>query len=1291
MTPPADSSSLLVPIDLDAWVLDSSNQELLAWYEAEYAKNLPQFASPIVEKPERPAGIHLHWALPDALTRGRKADAGGSLEFPFVPNRWLVARFGKQLSAGKPPTDLPFKAWVVQSDAVQPSASRAGSAFLDPDKPTYMQPLDDETNFEVNEIRIGFAVSIDAWEANPAPAGRPFLTAVGPANPSFAAYMPFSREVFAFMDREADLPAPDTGHYAFTYMVVGWFADPASMDPLRGVDTYVEGVWASEAAWQAQTPKERFETLLADARWSLGAAVPEDPPATSLYHGTVADVPWPLEGTGAPPVDPGKVTIAVGNTSADALAALIEAYAESERLEPAGANLAGLVQATMLDALDVIGTPGGSARLEQRVEESWFGSAPGGTTWAVVANPPQAAGEEAGAPQLTPQQEAALDAQLAALNEAQREYDEAARRLTSLRETLYGIWLRLGIGGSFELGQGPPNWGELEPLLYGGEDGQGGKYAGIYPTQVKAVSEAAAALAESAKALPDPTAPAAADGWANATWSFPASEGTGTMTLSALGLGLKAGTDGAFFHPNDPVVLISGANRAQRYGEDGRFNEDGTLTCRLPGESIAGVQVTGQPAVTAAALQAHALDQDPLASYTQVPSVPSLVTEAYLADPENAAAMAAALGVDAAALATGIQSLLELEPSARTGSWLGVPPAPFALADGSQQAWAPLFLEWVVDFYPTGTGSGPSRPFAIGDWRFDGQTMHWQGNGFESEDVIGLGGRTLVTPQAPLLFKRKLEGYLKSHAVLDTPQMESLLATVGEWDLLSQSLGGFTDQLLTLSATETFPPWEPGSAREDGDSGAPEIATLVDDEYRHMPTQYSSRTSPRAGASYVSDFYPVRGGFLQFRSLKLVDVFGQTLELAKPNTERGFEPVLGQGLVPEVPAKEPEGFPVGAVQLAPRAAQDTRLELDFLANDGSGLDVATSADRDPICGWLMPNHLDGSIAVYDAGGIMLGELLPLSAPDNWRPRPGEPGSDQPPAEPSAIANATLEAVVSSIARQSPAVLGDVLETIDETLWTVDPLGGRKDQLLSVLFGRPLAVVQARLRLRRMGEPAFDQTWAAMSAPNPSAPPKLVWTRDAGDLDQVPFPVRLGDQDLRSDGLIGYYLPSESYSTLHTVHLPDDVASGDKYLERIVAAAPGSVTICQGGIALKVDGDPVTVTLVMDPRGPVHAFTGILPVKTATLPPHLIEDFVKGLAITFRAGPILTEPNTLRLPLPGRQHGTWDWVEATPTGWESDSIVAADETARLPASALQLREGWLRLTNVDESSKRSTAT
>ena len=74
---PSDATSLLVPIHLEAWVVSAKNQELVSWFPADYDL-LSGFDSPVPAPfqtvPDQPAvGVHLHWALPDALTHGRGA------------------------------------------------------------------------------------------------------------------------------------------------------------------------------------------------------------------------------------------------------------------------------------------------------------------------------------------------------------------------------------------------------------------------------------------------------------------------------------------------------------------------------------------------------------------------------------------------------------------------------------------------------------------------------------------------------------------------------------------------------------------------------------------------------------------------------------------------------------------------------------------------------------------------------------------------------------------------------------------------------------------------------------------------------------------------------------------------------------------------------------------------------------------------------------------------------------------------------------------------------------------
>src|SRR5262249_27783507 len=100
------SGVLLVPIHLDALLLKADQTMVEA--TADFTRvpysdgtrdmnpDIAYISEAIVSRPFEnenlflKAGIHLHWALPDALTRGFAGTNG--MQFPAVPNRWLVTR-----------------------------------------------------------------------------------------------------------------------------------------------------------------------------------------------------------------------------------------------------------------------------------------------------------------------------------------------------------------------------------------------------------------------------------------------------------------------------------------------------------------------------------------------------------------------------------------------------------------------------------------------------------------------------------------------------------------------------------------------------------------------------------------------------------------------------------------------------------------------------------------------------------------------------------------------------------------------------------------------------------------------------------------------------------------------------------------------------------------------------------------------------------------------------------------------------------------------------------------------
>lgn len=168
-----------------------------------------------------PAGIHLHWTLPAAFFHIRPAADGTSRSLlPPVPNRWLVIRLWQP-----EPATLKQRSWMVESD------------FRDDDSESGA-PWFEASNGSYRITQLGRKVPLEEWTESSNPGGA--ITAFGPGNLGFAAFYPSCRGAFGFHDSAEDLKeidlgvnaAPDRRWPVCTYLVAGWFADPAS-DPLE--------------------------------------------------------------------------------------------------------------------------------------------------------------------------------------------------------------------------------------------------------------------------------------------------------------------------------------------------------------------------------------------------------------------------------------------------------------------------------------------------------------------------------------------------------------------------------------------------------------------------------------------------------------------------------------------------------------------------------------------------------------------------------------------------------------------------------------------------------------------------------------------------------------------------------------------------------------------------------------------------------------------------------------------------------------------------------------------------
>jgi hypothetical protein len=1050
---------------------------------------------------------------------------------------------------------------------------------------------------------LGMCWPLASWpgEAALPPGLNPPLTAVGLGDPAFAAYVPNVQHILAFHDPLTGIPAGPV-----SYTVCGWYGGGVT-DPLSAWQT--SGEWTtltSQFGWSAGD--DSAATAAAQA-WAGAHGYTVDPgnprmalPSQTVCHGTVSGVNWLGPGgayqPGAPQIVPGHGTapgLTVGHSGIDALATTVATTAGAGASDTAVAEALTALLGGQLPLLDA---PDAGAQLAARLQGTWFQPLPGGTRWELAAKPTPTGQPAAVVPSTAQAQ--LLDA----LNAAQQQVDAETRTVASLQWDIYALWWKLSYVTANNANPIPNAQQVIQAALTAKETAA---------TQaISALQTATAQLDAASQAM---------NGQLGALVLLPVPEPP-------------------FLRPNDPVAMVQGAGRSDKHGEDGRFTEDGSLYCRFTGQTLASVTVTG----TSTPVTATTLGLPPVAVPGAPAEVADLAAEAFFLDPGNAPAVA--LAANPPQPESVVQKQLTLVPS---GDPLASQPAsmqspglasaygpvalPSVVAIGYwTQPWAPLYLDWSATYYAAGyPGSGWTFPDAAASTPLNAQTAQWTGSQLPTAGT-SLQGRASLTPQAADALASRLQQLLAMEgddADLQ-PYQGDITDAIGYLttaDVLSQALSGLTELLLQRDPTLVQQP--------DMTSLGQWLAPAAGPAF--------TATAAPSPASPVP-LTPVRAGFLQLDKLWVVDDFGQYLDLlgSMAGDPQAGPEEIGPDLSPSLAP--------GWLVLRPRLAQASRLRLRFLDATDDTLVTGLSSSANPVCGWLIPNHPDDSLMVYDGAGVLRGELLLAQGQALWLPAPdlALPGSQTDAPDPG---NPHLAALLTGVlkAPNPAAALADLMATIENASWAIAP-SGPDAALLATLIGFPVAVAHAQLLLELDGNPATSQLWADTG------------TGGDGGISQTAFPVVLGSADMEDDGLVGFFLDADPG------HLSSPYGPS---ASRYVTAAPAAVTA----------GQPAALTLLLHPQGSVHAFSGLLPPVTAALPQQFQLAPVRAAEVTFRAGPLLTAPGGVQLPPPAFSRGEWAWLEYDTSGSPARPrpLSRADATARLPDAPPALRDGWLRLT------------
>jgi hypothetical protein len=1235
---------LAVPVQLDALVVNQTvlSRDSFRWWQFNYL-SLNHYKSPEPLSLDRSIGgqqrgVYLHWTLPEALRHAAEDPRTGQSAYPLVPNRWLVVRTNgttkRQVTAWVVESDCPFTSQVTTTTSDQTSMYLVDPALIqlwknstDPIRNSVALNPDSAS---VQVAKIGVAFPLASWRERAA--GTMFLTAVAPSNPLFSVYTAHNIGVFSLYD---DLKGIDND--TLSYFVLGWYSDPA-----RDV----------MASWRAtKNSKSPYSDVLQRLRWIVNGGDPKEQATSSVYHGCAVSISWARNGP-APANDPlqeirdsGRLNVGIGNTTIDAFTALV-----SRQLNDPGK--AGLLRAFQYDFLQQLNQVNGKALLDEKVRQAWFGSKPGGYSWTIVANE----SDGTTATPLTPEEEDWL----LRLNQDQTALDAALTRLYSLQWELHSLWLKKGyLSDASNTFPEPPS-GIAPPDLATFQSGLSDQLDPARPGSVAAQLVAQFATVQQLRSnVPVPTAAqnpqqALREGiqrFAQDRRLDPAKT-------------LKAKAAPRYWQPNNPVVVVSGVEPAPSTitGAD--------LAVRSTGHLVTGFTVRGT--LTGAAAVAGLVAQVP--NPKALPSVTSnLLREFFLLDPANAPYIAGSTGqapIDVTAAMTAHDPAVYQGPLPQLdlGPW--------------RQPWNPMFLEWSTTYSPVPFGSS---------WTFDGTDYRFTpGHARPPAEQRKVGGISLLSPHASAVFRSRLEAFVQQFGEsTELAQIDAWVKQVYDWRFLAQELTGF-NELLSLRDVRAFR--RPTSADL---AGSVPVAALTGYPDGAIPPALALPESDQAQVNTVPflpngpaiPFHGTRQGGLYFTDLYLYDKFGRTLFVIQSGTTSGlfdyrnFPLLMDDAFVPD--ARTTTADVASVVQLPPRLLQHARLDFRLVDSRDDTKVHEIDPDVTPIAGWVLANHLDGSILVHAPDGAALGEFRLVVQADGTRA-----GEWQPPPhrditldDVGAAAPHLRKMLDSPQLRQQDGFLA-FLAAIDETLWTTDPLGNRVDQNLSVLVGRPLALLCTRLQFQLDGDPINDTGWATTFKPTPP------------DFVGFPFAIRLGDQFTREDGLIGYFADG-NYDVFNSVASADPAQT---YVRPI-----GPVGDLNGDNYLRLSFTPDTyayVTVLADPRAAIHATTGVLPVKQLDLPQQFVDKALSAMEISFRMGPVLTlatvspsEGSTapkftdsIVHPLPTEQNGTWTWWEkdAATRTWTGYGLVNASPDARADTEPNSLREGHLQfVTDLDK--------
>lgn len=1326
---------LLVPVLVKAMMVDKrlGGHELNKWArnQAEYkniTKNLtgafPRSFATSESKhsnrnnvPPNP-GVHLQWVLPKGLVHGQHNEANASIDFLQSPNRWLVVRFWEKDSK------LESTGWVIASNYM--NINDGTCPYL------INSPQDSSSNIKsptINYIGKNFPWDKPNEWTNIKKSNQINLRGATPYNVAFNNYTVDNQNVFSFVDsataedlnfsNDAELESQGV---ILSYLVLGWYQNPTEKDPLFKKETIYQ-----DPIYNPQFNKNTFLATLATLGFDIGGQQGltealnafkkkyQDGTITSplmLCHGGIHSINWlgpnysgskTNSKTGKPQKNnPNKTPgITIGNSPFDALAAFLrETLSTRKVLKPKEIESSiEFMYALYKNELDSFTSNNGKGLLSKKVNDSWYESHTQGSFWEISLSP------ETKESKKTKGILAKGLIELEKLNTQQKNLNQENAQLAGLIKQYY-----LAIYGYCQENNLRNN------------------------AQANLWSKKGRALLTSIETLQ------------SRINHNKGNVGKDKLQLEKI-LGIKSGTPNntfqlkevsnpKFWMPKDPVVCVFTPPT------HGKYEKSGKLPCRMSGQTVSNLKINNTtqhiapnyslPTGLNGVLPKETLD---------------LIIEFLLLDPNKAALLNSAKSATIKKQQTMIwnSELYEgfnISELMKYAGLNGVRPA-FRAFQTYTPPWSPLYIDWAGFIAPNSSEgnawkiapntltSHPEIP--IKNWTLDEGTesekwalwndyydYQWkspqqnakkyipdvlsQTSGgsqvYIDENLITISGRSLIGSHLPKILRTRLRHLnLKKFDSKKRAKIEIVAEILKDFDINIQRLSGFNEYLTKFDVSNQMPASMLAGYFQQNYKGTDFTAPEFHKTYElFAKTNFGIPFDSVSEETKYNYFYAIRSGYFRLSALRIVDNFG--ISYYPLGTAFTINPNFGVPINKGIGLNNKEAKPGAWIQLPPRITQPSRMLLEWI--DGQSTikpppPVSQGNQNNPICGWLVPNHLDRSLMIFDTDGNYQVSLIVYKNKSNEF----EIAEEINPLENKKINNPFLNGLVNQLLQLPSNDLEGFMNQIDVAMWYTAPKVAQNKQGLTPLLGRPLALVRAKVSFELAGIPNQDfnlndpdglnnpaYKYTPFSPGNPSTIPNPY------GLNSIPFEFYLGTPELPNNGLIGYF-EDTNFDTFFVPQLHTEGASNSFVKKRPVH----TTSLNNAGMSDQKKCYQY-FTMLVDYRGAFHLVSGLNPVFDIQLAPRFYEQSLAKMNAVFRIGPILTDPHQLRMPKPSNTNQKLAWIyESSIKIWKDDeqlkeknayenpSIDSATSTPIFSTKRNTINEGWLELN--DAFSKKIT--